>query len=99
MATETRFPTEVWKLEQQGPLPYDRGGTVMVLLSFSRMSKHPAFQGRASWGKTFDDYPDKDENGHETHCAGTADSGPYRVAKDIAVGGMDDDSRGNIPDM
>ena len=42
---------------------------------------HPAFEGRASWGKTFGPWEDKDKDGHGTHCAGIAISGPYGVAK------------------
>ncbi|KAF9645854.1 serine protease [Thelephora ganbajun] len=40
---------------------------------------------RATWGATLYvvvcGYPDADGNGHGTHCAGTAVSGPYGVAK------------------
>ena len=63
---------------------------------------HPAFEGRASWGKTFGPYEDKDGNGHGTHCAGTAVSGPYGVAKAskvIAVKVLGDNGSGSWSDM
>jgi len=56
-------------------------------------TEHPAFEGRASWGKTFGPWKDKDGNGHGTHCAGTAVSGPYGVSKAsrvVAVKVVDD---------
>ena len=59
--------------------------------------EHPAFEGRASWGRTFGDPSDKDINGHGTHCAGIAVSGPYGVAKAskvVAVKVMGDDGAG-----
>jgi len=43
--------------------------------------EHPAFGGRAKWGKTFGGYPDQDEHGHGTHCAGIAISGLFGVSK------------------
>jgi len=64
--------------------------------------KHPAFQGRAFWGKTFGPYKDADGNGHGTHCAGTVISGPYGVAKAshvIAVKVLSDAGSGNISDV
>lgn len=63
---------------------------------------HPAFGGRASWGATFGDYPDSDDNGHGTHCAGTAVSGPYGVAKSakvIAVKVLNDKGNGSWSDV
>jgi len=65
-------------------------------------TEHPAFQGRASWGKTFGPYEDKDGNGHGTHCAGTAVSGPYGVAKAahvIAVKVLSDQGSGSLSDV
>jgi len=63
---------------------------------------HPAFGGRASWGKTFGGYKDKDGNGHGTHCAGTAVSDRYGVAKAakvVAVKVLGDDGKGKYSDM
>ena len=64
---------------------------------------HPAFEGRASWGKTFGGpWEDKDNDGHGTHCAGTAVSGPYGVAKAskvIAVKVTDDGNDGTTGDL
>jgi len=65
-------------------------------------TEHPAFEGRASWGKTFGGYEDKDGNGHGTHCAGTAVSGPYGVAKAahvIAVKVLSDEGSGSNSDV
>ena len=64
--------------------------------------QHPAFEGRASWGKTFGGYPDADGNGHGTHCAGTAVSTPYGVAKAahvIAVKVLSDQGSGSNSDV
>ena len=63
---------------------------------------HPDFEGRASWGKTFGGYDDKDGNGHGTHCAGTAVSNHYGVAKAakvIAVKVLSDSGSGAISDV
>lgn len=65
-------------------------------------TSHPAFGGRASWGTTFGGYPDSDGNGHGTHCAGTAVSGPYGVAKSanvIAVKVLSDSGNGSWSDI
>jgi len=51
---------------------------------------------------TFGGYPDQDGDGHGTHCAGTAVSGPYGVAKSanvIAVKVLADDGSGQNSDM
>ena len=64
--------------------------------------QHPAFDGRASWGKTFGGYKNADGNGHGTHCAGTAVSKPYGVAKAshvIAVKVLNDKGSGNTSDV
>ena len=63
---------------------------------------HPAFEGRASWGKTLGKWDDKDNNGHGTHCAGTAVSEPYGVAKAskvIAVKVMNIKEDGGAPEL
>lgn len=63
---------------------------------------HPDFEGRASWGATFGGYSDTDKNGHGTHCAGTAVSEHYGVAKYaevIAVRVLGDDGNGQNSDM
>ncbi|KAG6871065.1 hypothetical protein C0995_008686 [Termitomyces sp. Mi166 len=39
------------------------------------------FGGRARWGTTFGAYPDRDDNGHGTMCAGLAAGTTYGVAK------------------
>jgi len=43
--------------------------------------EHPAFGGRAKWGKTFGGFPDQDDNGHGTFMAGIAVSGLLGVSK------------------
>jgi len=61
--------------------------------------EHPAFEGRASWGRTYGNLNDKDVNGHGTFCAGIAVSGPYGVAKAskvVAVKVMSDDGSGCV---
>ncbi|KAG6871812.1 hypothetical protein C0995_016236, partial [Termitomyces sp. Mi166 len=60
------------------------------------------FGGRARWGATFGGYPDVDDNGHGTHCAGTAASTTYGVAKQaniIAVKVLDHTGHGNDSDL
>ena len=63
---------------------------------------HPAFEGRASWGATFGGYEGQDGSGHGTHCAGTAVSRQFGVAKSanvIAVKVLSDGGRGRNSDM
>jgi len=65
-------------------------------------TKHSAFGGRAKWGKTFGDYENEDGNGHGTHCAGTAVSDKYGVAKAanvFAVKVLADDLTGARSDL
>ncbi|ORZ35657.1 peptidase S8/S53 domain-containing protein [Catenaria anguillulae PL171] len=61
------------------------GSTVYVIDTGVQID-HPDFGGRAVWGKTFcDGCPDKDDQGHGTHCAGTIGSNTYGVAKKTKV--------------
>lgn len=51
---------------------------------------------------TFGGYSDQDGDGHGTHCAGTAVSGPFGVAKSakvIAVKVLGDDGSGQYSDV
>lgn len=77
-------------------------GAVIYFIDTGIFVNHPAFGGRASWGKTFGGYAEKDGSGHGTHCAGTAISGPYGVAKSanaIAVKVLDDQGSGQLSDI
>ncbi|KAH8823648.1 serine protease [Flagelloscypha sp. PMI_526] len=46
---------------------------------------HQSFQGRATWGANFIDDTTTDGNGHGTHCAGTAASWDYGIAKKASL--------------
>lgn len=46
---------------------------------------HNDFGGRATWGATFGDYEDIDDNGHGTHTASTAVGAQYGIAKAAAI--------------
>jgi len=77
-------------------------GATVYIIDTGIFVDHPAFDGRASWGTTFGGYPDQDGNGHGTHCAGTAVSGPFGVAKSanvIAVKVLDDGGSGQNSDI
>jgi len=43
--------------------------------------EHNDFQGRAKYGQNFVDTVDTDQNGHGTHCAGTAAGATWGIAK------------------
>ncbi|KAI8813716.1 peptidase S8/S53 domain-containing protein [Cladochytrium replicatum] len=48
--------------------------------------EHVDFEGRAVWGKTIPDGdPDRDDNGHGTHVAGTVGGKKYGVAKKVKL--------------
>jgi cerevisin len=77
-------------------------GADVYVIDTGIYTQHPAFGGRARWGKTFGGYADKDGHGHGTHCAGTAVSGPYGVAKAanvIAVKVLSDQGSGRLSDV
>ena len=88
-----------------GDLPFPRDPTRLRLLDPADtgiLTTHPDFEGRASWGKTFGGYPDHDGNGHGTHCAGTAVSKHYGVAKAskvVAVKVLSDQGSGSNSDV
>lgn len=46
---------------------------------------HNDFGGRATWGATFGDYEDVDDNGHGTHTASTAVGAQYGIAKAASI--------------
>ncbi|KAG6815572.1 hypothetical protein H0H87_000400 [Tephrocybe sp. NHM501043] len=47
--------------------------------------EHVQFGGRARWGATFGPYPNEDDHGHGTHCAGIAASAQFGVAKQASL--------------
>jgi cerevisin len=77
-------------------------GATVYVIDTGIYVDHPAFEGRATWGKTFGGYPDRDGNGHGTHCAGTVASRPFGVAKSsnvVAVKVLSDEGSGNNSDV
>ncbi|KAF8448247.1 peptidase S8/S53 domain-containing protein [Kalaharituber pfeilii] len=71
-------------------------GVDIYILDTGVQVDHVDFGGRATFGWAFDDRP-VDENGHGTHCAGTAASTNFGVAKGaniIAVKVLGGDGRG-----
>jgi len=63
---------------------------------------HPEFQGRATFGTAFGGFQEVDGNGHGTHCAGTAVSSQFGVAKSanvVAVKVLGDDGSGQNSDI
>ena len=60
---------------------------------------HPYFQGRASWGTSFDPATtNTDVNGHGTHVAGSIGSSIYGVAKQVSIRSVQIcDSKGSCP--
>ncbi|KIL60981.1 hypothetical protein M378DRAFT_874023 [Amanita muscaria Koide BX008] len=77
-------------------------GVDIYVIDTGIYTDHSSFQGRARWGATFGGYPDADGNGHGTHCAGTAASYDYGVAKNanlIAVKVLGDDGKGYNSDI
>lgn len=77
-------------------------GVTVYVLDSGINTNHVDFGGRASWGANFVlGSPDKDENGHGTHCAGTVGSNTYGVAKKanlIAVKVLNNRGSGNWSD-
>ncbi|TWU76889.1 subtilisin-like serine protease [Metarhizium rileyi] len=56
-------------------------GTCVYIIDTGVDTKHPEFEGRATWLKSFISGEESDGNGHGTHCAGTIGSKAYGVAK------------------
>lgn len=77
-------------------------GVDIYVVDTGIFTEHTQFGGRASWGKTFGGYPDKDDNGHGTHCAGTAAGTQFGVAKKanlIAVKVLSGQGSGSTSDI
>ncbi|KAL1917842.1 uncharacterized protein VTP21DRAFT_3676 [Calcarisporiella thermophila] len=60
-------------------------GVTAYVIDTGIYTRHPEFEGRASWGKTFAPDGDSDGNGHGTHVAGTIGSKTYGVAKKVKL--------------
>ena len=59
----------------------DGAGVRVYVIDTGIDTTHSDFGGRAVWGMAAGDYPESDQNGHGTHCAGTIGSNSYGVAK------------------
>jgi len=64
-------------------------GVNIYVLDTGINEKHVEFKGRAEIGPSFvNDKKDFDENGHGTHCAGTASGSTFGIARDAHVFGV-----------
>lgn len=75
----------------------------VYILDTGISTSHVQFDKRATWGKTvLTNAPDRDNNGHGTHCAGVIGSQDYGVAKKvklIAVKILDSKGDGLMSDL
>ncbi|KAF9647222.1 serine protease [Thelephora ganbajun] len=77
-------------------------GSTVYIIDTGIFIQHPEFQGRASFGAAFGGFLKQDGNGHGTHCAGTAVSSQFGVAKAanvVAVRVLGDDGSGQNSDI
>jgi cerevisin len=78
-------------------------GSTVYIIDTGIFTTHPEFEGRAKFGKSFvKDSTEEDGNGHGTHCAGTAVSSQFGVAKGanvVAVQVLGSDGTGNISNI
>jgi cerevisin len=77
-------------------------GSTVYIIDTGIFIEHPEFEGRATFGAAFGGFPKRDGNGHGTHCAGTAVSSQFGVAKGanvVAVRVLGDDGSGQNSDI
>jgi len=68
---------------------YDGSGQTIYIIDTGINKDHVDFGGRASYGASFiDGEGDADQNGHGSHCAGSAAGGSYGVARRAKVKGV-----------
>ncbi|KAL1914104.1 uncharacterized protein VTP21DRAFT_1499, partial [Calcarisporiella thermophila] len=82
--------------------PKAGAGTTSYVIDTGIDTKHPDFEGRASWGATFANDGDSDLNGHGTWVAGIVGSKNYGVAKKtklVAVKVLDKSGSGKASDV
>ncbi|KAI9290532.1 subtilisin-like protein [Neoconidiobolus thromboides FSU 785] len=63
----------------------DGSGVTVYLINAGILTTHPEFEGRARFGARFAGNNNNDENGHDTHCAGTIASRTYGVSKNVSL--------------
>ncbi|KAF9178891.1 serine protease [Haplosporangium sp. Z 767] len=78
-------------------------GVTVFVIDTGINTAHKEFEGRAIWGATIPrNDPDRDDNGHGTHCAGTIASQAYGVSKKaevVAVKVLSSNGSGTMADV
>jgi len=81
---------------------YSGAGTTVYIIDTGILTTHVDFEGRASWGVSYAPGGPIDDNGHGTHCAGTAVGATYGIAKQarvVAVKVLDSQGSGTIANV